>query len=337
MKEKIFALCDLEENYAFRMAEYITEKVAMPYVLHLFTKTDELRTFMEKHKIFILLIGESAIRKLDNKMDIPNIFVLLENGQETEGDWQYIDKFQSPQKIIGKLAEYMPDWQGWDVEESAQAAKLKLVGIYSPVKRCLQTSFALTMGQLLSREHKVLYLNFECFSGFAQMLQKEFPEDMLDVLYYFKCAREKLSIRLSSIVQNINGLDFIPPGQASLDMQGISAENWIELLEMIEKVSNYEYLILDLSDGMNGLFELLSRCYKIYTITRDDGFAMAKIQQYEQILQMNKMHDIAGKTVKCKFPFFEKLPSDLSLMTHGELAGYVKAIIQEDLYEKQAG
>ena len=337
MKEKIFALCDLEENYAFRMAEYITEKVPMPYVLHLFTKTDELQIFMKKHKIFILLIGESAIRKLDSRMDIPNIFVLLESGQKMEADWQYIDKFQSPQKIIGKLAEYMPEWQGWDEEKSTQAAQLKIVGVYSPVKRCLQTSFALTMGQLLSREHKVLYLNFECYSGFAQMLQKEFPEDMLDVLYYFKCAREKLSIRLSSIVQNINGLDFIPPGQSSLDMQGISAEKWIELLEMIEKVSDYEYLILDLSDGMNGLFELLSRCYKIYTITRDDGFAMAKMKQYEEILQLNRMHDIAGKTVKCKFPFFEKLPSDLTLMTHGELAGYVIAIIQEDLYEKQAG
>ncbi|MBD5453054.1 MAG: hypothetical protein HDR30_01835 [Lachnospiraceae bacterium] len=337
MKEKIFAICDLDESYAFRMAEYITEKVPMPYVLHLFTKTDELRIFMEKHKVFILLIGESAVRKLDSGMDIPNIFVLLENGQKMEADWKYIDKFQSPQKIIGKLAEYMPDWQGWNEEKSMQAAQLKIVGVYSPVKRCLQTSFALTMGQLLSREHKVLYLNFECYSGFAQMLQKEFPEDMLDVLYYFKCAREKLSIRLSSIVQNINGLDFIPPGQTSLDMQGISAEKWIELLEMIEKVSDYEYLILDLSDGMNGLFELLSRCYKIYTITRDDGFAMAKMHQYEQILQMNGMHDIAGKTVKCKFPFFEKLPLDLSLMTHGELAGYVKAIIQEDLYEKQAG
>ena len=64
---------------------------------------------------------------------------------------------------------------------------------------------------------------------------------------------------------------------------------------------------------------------------------MAKISQYEQILRMNELDEIADKTVKCRFPFFEKLPSDLNLMTHGELAGYVKAIIREDLYEKQTG
>lgn len=351
MKEKIFALCDLEEGYAFRMAEYIMEKLPAAYVLYLFTKTEELQIFMEKQEIFVLLIGERAIERLKVKADIPNVFILQEGGKksdknadenmdrntEKDKDYKYIDKFQNPQRIIGKLAEYMTEWEEWNEEKTAQAVQLKIIGIYSPVRRCLQTSFALTMGQLLAREHKVLYLNFECYSGFSQMLQKEFPEDMLDVLYYFKCAREKLSIRLSSIVQNINGLDFIPPGQSGLDMQGILAKQWTELLELIEKTSDYEYLILDLTDGMNGLFELLSRCYKIYTITRDDGFAMAKMNQYEQILELNKLYDIAGRTVKCRFPFFEKLPSDLSLMTHGELAGYVKAIIQEDLYEKQAG
>lgn len=111
----------------------------------------------------------------------------------------------------------------------------------------------------------------------------------------------------------------------------------MELLGTIESIGDYEYLILDLTDGMNGLFELLAHCHRIYTITRDDGFAMAKMSQYEQILRMNERDDIAEKTVKCRFPLFEKLPSDLNLMTHGELARYVKAIIQEDLYEEQAG
>lgn len=348
MKQKIFAVCDMEETYAFRMAEYIADKVPMPYTLHLFTKTDELQPFLERQEISILLIAESAIRQLKIKPDITNVFVLQEgvheNGQagsrecertaepEMDKDYKYINKYQNPEKIICEMLEQVTELEGWGEKRNAQGLKMKLVGIYSPVRRCLQTTFALTMGQLLSREHKVLYLNFECYSGFSRMLHREFPADMLDMLYYFNCAKEKLSIRLPSIVQNINGLDFIPPGEANLDMQGITGEKWIELLEAIEKISDYEYLILDLTDGMNGLFELLSLCYKIYTITKDDSFAMAKMNQYEKILQLNGLNDIADKTVKCRFPFFEKIPSDLSLMTHGELAGYVKAIIKEDLY-----
>ena len=112
----------------------------------------------------------------------------------------------------------------------------------------------------------------------------------------------------------------------------LEKEQWQE----IEKISGYEYLILDLTDGMGGLFELLSYCFRIYTITKDDGFAMAKMNQYEQALQLNALNGIAEKTVKCRFPVFEKLPADFNLMTHGELAGYARAIIREDLYGKQA-
>lgn len=338
MKQKIFAICDSEETYAFRMAEYIVEKGNMPYALHLFTDTEELSIFLQENEIFILMISESAMNRLQIvrlKLEIPNVFVLEETGLEKLENYVYIDKFQSPDKIISAMLEQISGLEDWTKERSSQEAQMKMIGIYSPVRRCLQTSFALTMGQLLAKEHKVLYLNFECYSGFSQMFHKEFPADMMDVVYYFKCAKEKLSVRLPSIVQSINGLDFIPPGQSFLDMQGISGDKWMELLQILEKISDYEYLILDLTDSMNGLFELLSHCCKIYTITKDDSFAMAKMHQYEQILQLNEMDDIVGKTVKCRFPFFEKIPSDLSLMTHGELAQYVKAIIQEDLYEQE--
>ncbi|MCM1049829.1 MAG: hypothetical protein NC433_15545 [Clostridiales bacterium] len=337
MKHKIFAVCDLEETYAFRMAEYITDRISMPYTLHLFTKTEELQPFLDREEINILLIGESALKQIKVKPDITQTFVLYEgklDGLQT--DYKYINKYQNPEQIVSQILEQVTEFENWSDENTAQDLKMKIIGVYSPVKRCLQTTFALTMGQLLAREHKALYLNFESYSGFGRMLHRDFAADMMDMVYYFNCAKEKLSTRLPSIVQNINGLDYIPPGETNLDMQGISGDKWVELLEAIGKISNYEYLILDLTDGMNGLFELMTRCCKIYTIIKDDSFAMAKMEQYEKILRLNEMDDIAEKTVKCRFPFFEKLPSDLNLMTHGELAGYVKAIIQGDLYENQA-
>ena len=290
MKQKILAVCDLEETYALRMAEYLTQKASVPYSLHIFTKTAELENFMKKNDIFVLLIGESAAGQLKEKPEIPHIFVLWEGGKKGTEDYRYIDKYQKPESVIREAAAHMTelkDWnESWAESGAGRQSRLKAVGIYSPVRRCLQTSFALTMGQLLAK--------------------------------------------------NVNGLDFIPPGRSGFDMQNITGEQWLELLQEIEKISGYEYLILDLTDGMGGLFELLSYCFRIYTITKDDGFAMAKMNQYEQALQLNALNGIAEKTVKCRFPVFEKLPADFNLMTHGELAGYARAIIREDLYGKQA-
>lgn len=50
----------MEEAYALRMAEYMLEKIRLPYALHLFTKVEELEKFMEEEEIAILLIAESA-------------------------------------------------------------------------------------------------------------------------------------------------------------------------------------------------------------------------------------------------------------------------------------
>lgn len=334
MKQNILAVCDLEEMYAFRMAEYIVEKGTIPYTLHLFTEPEELKRFLEKQEVGVLLIGESALQKLPSEIPVPNVFVLEEAGREKKSEYCYINKFQSPEKIIGEMLEHMAEKGEIFPTALVQKESMKVIGIYSPIKRCLQTSFALTLGQIIARKHKVLYMNFELFSGLGQMLKREFQADLMDLVYYFQCAREKLTLKLPSMIQNINGLDFIPPGQTGPDLQQISGDNWIELLRVLEQAGEYEYLILDLTDAMNGLFELLSYCDKIYTITRDDGFAMAKIDQYERILQRNEMEDIVQKTVKCRFPFFQKLPADLNLLTHGELAGYVREIVQKDLYEE---
>lgn len=338
MRQKIFAICDTEEAYALRLAEYILEKVRLPYTLHLFTQVDELQRFAQEEEIEVLLIAESALKMLKEeyvRQQVAQMFVLRESDTAENGAVEnnaYICKFQSPEKIVEALAESIIGTSVYALTMTAEEPQVKLIGMYSPIKRCLQTSFALTMGQILAKEHRTLYFNFECYSGFGQMLKRDFPMDLMDLLYYFRCDRDKLSFKLPSIIQHMNGLDYIPPLQSRMGLREVSGGQWLELCEYIAGIGQYEYMILDLDDGMDGLFELLQKCHKIYTVTRDDSFAAAKISQYEQMLRFNEMEEIADKTVKCRFPIFRKLPDNLELMTHGELAGYAKAIVKEDLY-----
>ena len=50
----------------------------------------------------------------------------------------------------------------------------EIIGIFSPLGRCLKTSFALTLGQILAKERAVLYLNMEEYSGFEELMGKGF-------------------------------------------------------------------------------------------------------------------------------------------------------------------
>lgn len=337
MRQKIMAICDTEEAYAFRLAEYLLEKGKLPYVLYLFTEVEKLQNLAQQEEIAILLIAENAWKLIKEeyvRQKVQQLFVLQESDEQDKEDLCYISKYQSPDQILQRIFLSVEDLADWTKQGDTATWEAKLIGMYSPIKRCLQTSFALTLGQMLAKKHKVLYLNFEYYSGLGQLLRREFAADMTDVVYYFQCAKEKLAMRLPSILQNINGLDYIPPIQSPLALKEVNGRQWVELCREIAEMGQYEYIILDLDDGINGLFDLLEQCSKIYTITKEDSFAEAKINQYEQALKLNELEEIAEKTVKCKFPLFQKLPADLELMTHGELAEYVRSIIEEDIYDK---
>ena len=336
MREKIMAVCDIEEGYAFRMAEYLLEKVRLPYTVHLFTGVKELERFADREEIAVLLIAESAWRLLKEeyvRKQVGQMFILQESEEQVAADLCCISKYQSPEKVVQAILEGIAEGDGWKACIETTDVTAKMIGIYSPIKRCLQTSFALTLGQFLAKTHKTLYLNFEMYSGLGEILRREYQTDMMDVVYYFQSAREKLALRLPGIIQSAGGLDYIPPMQYALGIKEVPGEQWLSLCRDIAAIGKYEYLILDLDDGMEGLFELLKNCHKIYTITREDPFAVAKLRQYEQMLQANELEEITDKTVKCRFPIFKELPASLDMMTHGELAAYVKAIVREDIQE----
>ena len=111
----------------------------------------------------------------------------------------------------------------------------------------------------------------------------------------------------------------------------ISLNQWKKLIYKIMEVSQYSYIILDLSENVQELFELLKICNKVYTIVKDDLIAQCKINQYEQLLHIYQCEEVIDKTNKCKLPLFSKIPSDIEYYTKGDLADYIENVIRNDL------
>ena len=100
-------------------------------------------------------------------------------------------------------------------------------------------------------------------------------------------------------------------------------------------MSEYEFLILDLTDGIGDLWEVLRCCDKVFTITKGDGIALAKMDQYEKALQNMEYEDIANKTRKWQLPILKSLPADFRELTYGELAGYIMKWVFPELIEER--
>lgn len=333
MKRKILAVCDSEAEYTNRMQEFLCMREELPFEVYAFTDTEKLENTSKKEDIEILLISESDYSEKIKELPIENIYMLNESGHTEYENVEQVNKYQSSEKVLGQVLDFYSKRKDLPRKIKSKVS-VNMIGVYSPVGRCLQTSFALAMGQLLAKKHKVLYLNFESFSGLGQLLQNDMNMDLTDLLYYYCNTRERFRYRLESSLQMINGLYFVPPAGSFLDIQTIEAETWMELLAAIEEEGMFEYIILDLSDCVQGLLELLRKCSMIYTILKEDNMAAAKMKQYEELLEDMEYQDILDKTKKQKIPYIRQIAPRLEQITYGELGEYVRGVLREDmLYE----
>ena len=327
----IMAVCDAEEEYASKLADYINRKEGFPFQVRYFSTLDKLLCFAREQRVEAALISEEYQEPLQSAGIVTTIIVLSIEAADKKLAEYSVYKYQSAENLLREVLQILSENANGS-SHILRKSSLKVIGLYSPVKRCLQTTFGLTMGQLLTKRGKTLYINMEGFSGLNTLLRRNFQRDLSDLLYYLQNGRQGLEYILGSMTETVNGLDILPPMLCQMDLISIDAKDWLKLFYEIEKSSNYEYLILDLSDSVQGLFEILRQCSIIYTMTEKDGFAMAKIDQYEQMLKQCRYEDVLQKTNKCELPRFNYLPPQLDRLTVSELAEVVKEYIKEDVY-----
>ena len=337
MKKNIFAVCDLEADYACRLMESIYERQGAAFEVQAFTSVKSLIAYAKEQHIELLLISSSAMCEELLRLSIGKIMILSEGEKIKElSEYPCIYKYQASDQLIAEVMNY------YAVEKvpapmAVMKKNVEVIGIYSPVGRTLKTSFALTYGQLLARERKVLYLNLEEYAGFEGLLGKEYQADLTDLLYFAGLGSGNLVYRLGSLTHQIGNLDYIPPAFCPDDLRSIRPPEWVELIQALVDYSAYDALILDVGPGVDGILDILTLCSRIYMPVREDGVSIAKLEQYEKVLKRKNAQDILKKTRKMKLPFhmsFGSKKNYVEQLIWGELGDYVRQLMREELDER---
>ncbi len=334
MEHKILALCDPEEDYAGQLAAYLQSHKEFPWEVQVYTGIAELTGSGRAEEIDLLVVAES-IYQPELPVEAPATVLLNESGLIRWSCLKNVDKYQPAENVLKELLGIYIEKEENFFPRLETGRRTKIVGMYSPVRRCLQTSFALTYGQILAEKHQTLYLNFEHYAGIPELLPDEKGRDMSTLLYYMKSDREKFALRMKVLVQKKGRLDYIAPAYMGQNLIYITAQEWQQFLWKIGESGEYDYVILDLSENMQGLLEILRKCCRVYMLVREDPVARCKIDQYEQILSLYEYEDVKEKTRKCHLPLFHQLPDQIEQYTRGDLAKYVRELIEEE--ESDAG
>lgn len=324
---RALALCDREEEYAQLMTEFLRKNRELPWEIHTYTNAEEM--LRQEKSAAMMVVSESAYCEELQSACPGRLVVLSESGVVKWENLFYVDKYQRAEDVLNQLLAIYVEFADTPLPRIGKKCSAVLIGNYTPVHRSMQTSFALTMSQLLAQEHSVLYLNFEHYAGISELLLDMQTLDLADLLYFLGAEKEKFRLRMRTMLKRIGNLDYIPPMKSGQNLLTVPAAEWLGLLRKIDELGEYEYVILDLSESMQGLFDILRQCRQVYTLTQEDRIARSKLLQYEQILSLYEYEDVLEKTKRLKIPRIRKVPEELEQLTKGELAGLVRELLKE--------
>lgn len=334
-ERNIFAVCDLDVDYAYHFMEYLSKKKNIPFEVRVFTSAQTLQEYVREHPIELLLISEKAMNGEIRQAAIGQILI-LSDGVASEGLEEYpsIYKYQSSNQVIREALEHYGENGNTAVQTlKLEKKKMEVIGVYSPVGRTMKTTFALALGQILAKKRACLYLNLEACSGFEYLLERNFEQTLGDLLYYLRLGSDHLIAKMGSMVQSVNNLDFLPPVLSLEDIQNTTAQEWIRLLQQMIDYSNYDVIILDLSDSVNQLYKLLEQCSRIYMPIRNDPVSQAKIQQFEHTLQIWEKQPVLDRIRKLRLPYHRSARRGTDYMDDlvwGELGDYVREMLRKE-------
>ena len=325
---RIIAVYDADPFYGGRFADYVNQKEKAPFTVMAFSSLESLKRYGEEHTIEILLVDEEA-RELVKDVKAGQVMMLCE-GELVEKDTGLpaIRKYQSGDCI---MREVMASYCSRTVEPSLALLgnRAVVLGIYSPVNRCLKTSLALTMGQLLARNESVLYMNLEEYSGFSRLMGEEYKWDLSDVLYM--CRQGTYNwMKLKSMVCSWGTMDYIPPVRYAEDLSQVSPEDMASLIGRIARESGYDKVIVDVGQMGRGARSVLAVCDAAYMPVREDCVSAAKVEEFEEYLEEADEGSVKDRIQKLRLPGIKRVSRRGSYMEQllwSELGDYVRQML----------
>lgn len=318
MKSNVLAICDEQVVYSDFLTKQLLRMEDRVFHICKFSSLEQLLIFNREHKIQYLLISElfkEQIQEMD-EVQAKQYFYLTserrkvkENDEEEKKPMQYIYRYQSVEEIYEKLIEnlWLERPEELALASGMEVATTKLIGIYNPVHRNGQTTFAKSLANFYGkRGRRVLYLNMEEYAGITvSNMGKE--GDLGEVLYYLKQDIQNINYHLATFTCKVQNYEMVPPILVSKELRDITLEEWMSFLLAIGERSGYEVVILDLDSCVQGLLDILERCDLIYMPILEASGGEDKIEQFMMNLEKLQKEGLQQRIIPKQISYLRNL------------------------------
>ena len=283
MNNGLIVLLDSDTAYSSCLCEYIDIHTSLDYETMTFSQIDVFLDFSANKQIDILLVNEDIFSSLPlYKISFLNLFILSETNFDStlEKDsytFNVFFKYQSMQNLLHKVMTHFSldrhNYTAFSMDHSS-----KLIGVYSPIKRCGKTSFAIALATAYSSKTPTLFITFDEFACEYLSMSKD-QKTISELMFYLLDNFSNTINHLDSIACTINGLDIIPPAIYPDDLRRLASDTLIGFFSQLKK-TKYTHIIIDFANTLFDIIPLLNLCDKVYMPVVDDDISRKKLSAF---------------------------------------------------------
>lgn len=302
LKKIQIALYD-REGYMSCLVGYLCRKSHSVMETRLFTSLEMLKKAAEDGGIDVLLAGEEVAGEIrDLREKIPQIMLLSEGSQVSEkSDYYLLFKYQSAQNIVKEvLGQIAEDDRICYTQHSIVGRTADFIGVYAPFGGSGVTKYALSMAQGLAKQYKTLYVNMELFQGLNLLAEgkkgqaQTLSRGMSEVIFYLKQRKDKLALKLETLIISASELDYIMAVEDYRDLYAMDCEDVRFLLKILLQQTEYEKIIFDIGYVSDAVLYLMEQCSQLYMPKPVTQTQKIKEQTFYRFLEREKYQKMAG-------------------------------------------
>lgn len=327
-KNNVCLIYDSDEQYAKRLMNIINDAADVPYNAKVFTRENELGRYMANNSADVLMVSEECYTYDLEKRHAGKVIVMCEDEHSAEGinnrkkeQLQGICKYQSSYQLLNSIIRQKSSVVS---EKQGQA---EIIGIYG-FNPSMRVILALLASTAYAKKGRQLFINLDEFSGMDSILPAK-ETNLADAIYIFKQSGMKYVKSISDVICESGKLHYIPPVACAEDISYMDSKLLTAFIESICREEGYEYVVVNISEGMTHPWEFLAYSDYIYFADSGGYIENCRFQELKRYFMENGMEDIVQNIVRIHLRVEENIDADfMQRIEYTEAFKYVETLIE---------
>ena len=331
-KDNICVIYDDDESYAKRLMGIINDSKDIPYRAKVFTKEEEFNRYILANKTDVLMVNEEqytyGINHEDIKTDDNSVIVLCEDEKEAgiindkkEKGLIGVCKYQPAYQLLGSITRQRPD-RTQRVEDIT-----RYIGVYG-FNSTLRVTLAMVIAAAYSKKGRTLFINLDEFSGIEHIMMSDGCSNLSDVFYMFKQAGEHFTQQIRECIKANELFDYIPDVVCADDISYVNDRLISGLLDELAHNLKYDYIVVNISEGINKPWSIMGRCSNVYISDSGDYIENCRFNNLKRYFIESGKEAIVDRMMRINLKMKDTMDEGfLKRIMYTDAYGYVSSLL----------